>query len=68
MHILGIKVYNNCLLLIFQEDSSLECTKHLRFCRGRNLMLNFTDLSSRKEQLRYKMDILKEGQFGGYCR
>lgn len=52
----------------FVEDSSLECTKHLRFCRGRNLMLNFTDLSSRKEQLRYKMDVLKEGQIGGYCR
>jgi len=52
----------------FMEDSSLECTKHLRFCRGRNLMLNFTDLSSRNEQLRYKMDVLKEGQIGGYCR
>jgi protein O-GlcNAc transferase len=31
-------------------------------------MLNFTGLSSRKEQLRYKMDVLKEGQIGGYCR
>jgi len=31
-------------------------------------MLNFTDLSSRNEHLRYKMDVLKEGQIGGYCR
>ncbi|PSN54636.1 EGF domain-specific O-linked N-acetylglucosamine transferase [Blattella germanica] len=51
-----------------KTDSSLECTKHLRFCRGRNLMINFTDLTSRTEHLRYKMDVLKEGQIGGYCQ
>ncbi|KAJ9592753.1 hypothetical protein L9F63_015591 [Diploptera punctata] len=49
-------------------DSSLECSQHLRFCRGRNLMINFTDLSSRKDHLRYKMDVLKEGQIGGFCQ
>lgn len=26
-------------------DSSLECSKSLRFCRGRNIMMNFTELS-----------------------
>nr|CAD7459187.1 unnamed protein product [Timema tahoe] len=51
----------------FKEDSSLECSKHLRFCRGRNIMINFTDLNTRKEPLRYKMDVLKEGQVGGFC-
>nr|CAD7427710.1 unnamed protein product [Timema monikensis] len=51
----------------FKEDSSLECSKHLRFCRGRNIMINFTDLNTRKEPLRYKMDVLKEGQIGGFC-
>ncbi|XP_046991623.1 EGF domain-specific O-linked N-acetylglucosamine transferase isoform X1 [Schistocerca americana] len=53
---------------LFKEDSSLECSKHLRFCRGRNLMINLTDLASRSEPLRYKMDVLKPGQIGGYCR
>ncbi|KAJ0181813.1 hypothetical protein K1T71_002535 [Dendrolimus kikuchii] len=51
----------------FPDDTSLECSKYLRFCRGRNLMLNFTGLVGRGDNLRYKMDILKEGQIGGYC-
>lgn len=51
----------------FPDDSSLECSEHLRFCRGRNIMINFTDLANRDEPLRYKMDVLKEGQIGGYC-
>lgn len=49
---------------LFQHDSSLECTEHLRFCRGRNIMINFTSLIGREEPLRYKMDILKEGEIG----
>ncbi|XP_043287988.1 EGF domain-specific O-linked N-acetylglucosamine transferase isoform X2 [Venturia canescens] len=53
---------------LFLDDSSFECTEHLRFCRGRNIMINFTDLSQRNEPLRYKIDILKEGQIGGYCK
>lgn len=53
---------------LFPTDSSLECSKYLRFCRGRNLMLNFTDLIKRKEPLRYKMDVLKQGEIGGYCK
>lgn len=52
---------------IFQADSSLECNDYLRFCRGRNLMLNFTDLVHRQDPYRYKIDVLKEGQIGGYC-
>uniref|UniRef100_A0A182X0S2 EGF domain-specific O-linked N-acetylglucosamine transferase n=1 Tax=Anopheles quadriannulatus TaxID=34691 RepID=A0A182X0S2_ANOQN len=52
----------------FPHDSSLECSKYLRFCRGRNLMLNFTDLVRRTEPLRYKMDVLGPGQIGGHCR
>ncbi|XP_011500542.1 PREDICTED: EGF domain-specific O-linked N-acetylglucosamine transferase [Ceratosolen solmsi marchali] len=53
---------------LFIDDSSLECSEHLRFCRGRNIMINFTDLVHRKEPIRYKMDVLKEGQIGGYCK
>ncbi|CAO1415149.1 unnamed protein product [Diamesa hyperborea] len=52
----------------FITDSSLECSKYLRFCRGRNLMVNFTDLVHRKEPIRYAMDVLKQGQIGGYCK
>ncbi|XP_014236116.1 EGF domain-specific O-linked N-acetylglucosamine transferase [Trichogramma pretiosum] len=52
---------------LFIDDSSLECSEHMRFCRGRNIMLNFTSLKNRSEPLRYKMDVLKEGEIGGYC-
>ncbi|CAL7950413.1 unnamed protein product [Xylocopa violacea] len=52
---------------LFVDDSSLECSEHMRFCRARNVMINFTDLLQRKEPIRYKMDVLKEGQIGGYC-
>lgn len=50
------------------HDSSLDCSEYLRFCRGRNLMLNFTDLVHRKEPFRWQNDVLKPGDIGGYCR
>lgn len=49
-------------------DSSLECTKYLRFCRGRYLMLDFRDLAKRNERIRYHMDVLGPGQIQGYCK
>lgn len=52
---------------LFKEDSSLECSKHLRYCRGRNIFLNLTSLANRKDPIRYKMDVLGEGDIGGYC-
>ncbi|CAH0726700.1 unnamed protein product, partial [Brenthis ino] len=52
----------------YPHDSSLECSKYLRFCRGRNIMVNFTSLVGRGDNLRYKTDILGPGQLGGYCQ
>ncbi|VEN39774.1 unnamed protein product [Callosobruchus maculatus] len=52
---------------LFPDDSSLECSEHLRFCRGRNIMINFTKLAHRDEPIRYKMDVLGDGDIGGYC-
>lgn len=51
----------------FIHDSSLECSKYLRYCNGRNLYIDFRDLVNRTEPLRYHMDVLKQGQIGGYC-
>lgn len=31
-------------------------------------MLNFTDLIKRTEPLRYAIDVLKQGEIGGYCK
>lgn len=51
----------------FTDDSSLECSDHLRFCRGRNVMVNFTQIMQTDDPIRYNMDVLKEGDIGGYC-
>ncbi|XP_059615447.1 EGF domain-specific O-linked N-acetylglucosamine transferase [Phlebotomus argentipes] len=52
---------------LFRDDSSLECSKYLRFCSGRNILVNFTDFQHRREPVRYHMDVLKEGEIAGHC-
>lgn len=51
---------------LFPNDSMLECSKSLRFCHGRNIMINFTDslLATEKQPWRYRTDVLREGQIG----
>lgn len=53
---------------LFPTDSMLECSKNFRFCHGRNIMINFTELASKKQPWRYEMDVLKPGHIGGYCQ
>ena len=31
-------------------------------------MVNFTDLIKRREPLRYAIDVLKQGEIGGFCK
>lgn len=47
---------------LYPNDSILECSKYLRYCRGRNVMMNFTGMST--QPARYKMDVLRHGQIG----
>lgn len=47
---------------LFPNDSILECSKYLRFCRGRNIIMNFTKMSTKPA--RYKMDVLSHGEVG----
>lgn len=51
----------------FVHDSSLECSQNLRYCNGRNIYLDLRDVPNRTEPIRYHMDVLKEGQIGGFC-
>ncbi|CAH1389195.1 unnamed protein product [Nezara viridula] len=51
-----------------QGESSLKCSHHLRFCRGRNILINFTSLATRKDRIRYNMDVLSMGDITGYCK
>lgn len=49
---------------LFPHDSMLECSNYLRFCRARNIMIDFTDLIKITDPFRYKTDVLKPGQIG----
>lgn len=49
---------------LFPHDSMLECSNYLRFCRARNIMIDFRDLIKIKDPFRYKTDLLKPGYIG----
>jgi EGF domain-specific O-GlcNAc transferase len=51
-----------------RSDSSLECSDFLRFCRGRNIMVNMTNIADRDEQFRWDINVLKQGEIGGFCK
>ena len=51
-----------------QTDSSLECSDHLQFCKGKNILVDFRDLVKRSEPIRYHMDVLKKNVILGKCR
>ncbi|KAI6221070.1 EGF domain-specific O-linked N-acetylglucosamine transferase [Aphelenchoides besseyi] len=47
-------------------NSFLECSAHLRWCRGRNLVFDFKNLRA-KTSRRYRDDVIGAGQVGGNC-
>ena len=49
-------------------SSSLECVDHLRFCRAKNIYIDFRHIETSKHHDRYREDILKPGDIGGYCQ
>jgi len=49
--------------------SSLICSKYFRFCKAHNIMIDFQKLTNIQEPMRYRDDVLKDGQIGGlYCK
>ncbi|XP_055390026.1 EGF domain-specific O-linked N-acetylglucosamine transferase [Condylostylus longicornis] len=50
-----------------ESDSFLECSKYLRFCKGKNIYIDLSDISRNGKPFRYKTDVLKYGQIGGHC-
>lgn len=49
-----------------KQTSSIECTKYTRFCRAKNIYINFRNLVHLPEPIRYREDILDYGDIGGY--
>ena len=47
-------------------SSHLECSSHLRFCRGRHILIDFSSLNNISEPMKYREDVIKEGQISGF--
>ncbi|XP_031561885.1 EGF domain-specific O-linked N-acetylglucosamine transferase-like [Actinia tenebrosa] len=50
-----------------KAGSSFACTKHLSYCKAKNLYMDLRD-DGRPLQERFKSDMFKEGQLGGFCK
>ncbi|BFZ10952.1 hypothetical protein BsWGS_13992 [Bradybaena similaris] len=53
-----------------QDDSSLECCRYLRYCRARNIYIDFTTagILHGTDRNRYREDILGPNHIGGHCK
>ncbi|ELU12341.1 hypothetical protein CAPTEDRAFT_168806 [Capitella teleta] len=51
------------------EGAMLECSKFARYCRAKNIYIDFSDLKVDMlgQSKRYREDVFSEGQIGGYC-
>lgn len=49
-----------------QDASKLECSRFTRFCRGRNIYINFSRIGKVPEPMKYRDDVLEDGQIGGW--
>jgi protein O-GlcNAc transferase len=50
-----------------ENDSTLECTDHLRMCKAKNILIDFKNLKAETSKNRYRSDVLNSGDIGGYC-
>ncbi|VDP06822.1 unnamed protein product [Soboliphyme baturini] len=55
-----------CAFSLLQDGSSLRCSKHLRYCYGRNIFFDF-NLCVSYLLLRYRSDVIRDGDVGGNC-
>ncbi|XP_076362381.1 EGF-domain O-GlcNAc transferase isoform X9 [Tachypleus tridentatus] len=55
-------------VLCGEGGSLLECASYTRFCRAKNVMFDFKKLLDMPEPMRYREDVIGEGQVGGYCK
>ncbi|XP_076114479.1 EGF domain-specific O-linked N-acetylglucosamine transferase-like [Mytilus galloprovincialis] len=50
-----------------EEDSLLECCRYTRYCRARNIFLDFTNAHLKQGNERFREDVFKDGEIGGKC-
>jgi protein O-GlcNAc transferase len=49
-------------------DSYLACSKYMRYCRAKNIYMDFSELCATGCRNRYSEDVFKAGQIGGHCK
>ncbi|XP_025108702.1 EGF domain-specific O-linked N-acetylglucosamine transferase-like isoform X2 [Pomacea canaliculata] len=49
------------------DDSSLECTDHLRMCHASNIFIDLSTAGLSHSTNPYREDVLKKNQIGGHC-
>lgn len=49
-------------------DSSLECTKYLRYCKAKNIYMDFRKADLKSGYDRYREDLFPENEIGGHCK
>ncbi|XP_065561810.1 EGF domain-specific O-linked N-acetylglucosamine transferase-like isoform X2 [Artemia franciscana] len=58
------EITNICQPVEDKDNGFLECTDHMRFCRGNNIYMDFRGLAKQTHPLRYTMDVLGPGDVG----
>lgn len=49
-----------------ETASNLECSTNMKFCRARNIFMNFDSLINITEPMKYRGDVLSDGDVGGF--
>lgn len=51
-----------------EEDSLLECAKFTRYCRAKNIYMDFTNARLKHGNDRFRENVFKQGDIGGKCK
>ncbi|KAK7499958.1 hypothetical protein BaRGS_00008806, partial [Batillaria attramentaria] len=48
-------------------DSSLRCSDHLRYCKAKNIYIDFSTAGLSNSREKWRQDVIGPGQIGGHC-
>ncbi|TKC46461.1 hypothetical protein EI555_017696 [Monodon monoceros] len=60
------KLFFSYFSTLFQNDSSLVCSRYLQYCRATSLYLDLRNIKRNHD--RFKEDFFQSGEIGGHCK